>query len=166
MYGYTPPDPSHAVGLNHIVTMVNSRIAVYDKAGNQVMAPKNTNTIFAGLPSTDPCRTRNDGDPIAAWDNLNQRFVVSQFTATSPYKQCIAVSQTSDPTGNWWLYSIPLSTTEVGQKGTQNRPERAPAALTSNPRPPTHTNTRQIRVALGLPQGEKAILRSICVLVY
>lgn len=118
--GYTPPDPTHAVGPNHIVTMVNSQIAVYDKStGAQVVQPKNTNTIFAGLPSTDPCRTRNDGDPMAAWDHWNQRFVVSQFTTASPYKQCIAVSKTADPTGAWWLYSITLSSNQVhgGAKG-------------------------------------------------
>jgi hypothetical protein len=115
--GYTPPDPNATVGLNHIVAMVNSKIAIYDKTtGAQVIALKKTDTIFAGLPSTDTCRTRNDGDPTVAWDHFNQRFVVSQFTAASPYKQCIAVSQTSDPTGSWWLYSVTLSTSQVRRR--------------------------------------------------
>ncbi len=97
--------------------MVNSRIAIYDKfTGQQVMPAKNTNTVFSALPSTDPCRFRNDGDPIVAWDHWNQRFVVTQFTATSPYRQCVAVSQTADPRGRWWLYSIALSTSQVSKK--------------------------------------------------
>lgn len=102
------------MGLNHIVVMVNSRLAIYNKTnGAQIMAPKNINTIFAGLPTGDPCRNRNDGDPIAIWDNTNRRFVVSQFTVVTPYRQCIAVSKTTDPTGSWWTFSIPLSSFEV-----------------------------------------------------
>lgn len=103
------------MGLNHIVTMTNTRIAIHDKStGAIIMAAKNINAVYqSGLPSSDPCYYRNDGDPVAAWDNLHQRFVVTSFTTASPYKQCIAVSKTADPTGAWWVYSIPLSTSEL-----------------------------------------------------
>src|SRR4026208_709566 len=60
--GRSPSDDSLAVGPNHIVQTVNSRLAVftrkgknYDTTGKVVYGPVSTNTIFAGL--TGPCAT-------------------------------------------------------------------------------------------------------------
>jgi hypothetical protein len=39
------------------------------------------------------------------------RWLVSQFTAASPYDECIAVSATSDPIGIWNRYAFQLSST-------------------------------------------------------
>src|SRR3954466_15532123 len=67
--GRNPSDNSLAVGPNHIVQTVNSRLAVFTKKGRQYEAtgtalygPVNTNTIFAGLQG--PCATRNNGDAV------------------------------------------------------------------------------------------------------
>ena len=54
--GRNPSDNSLAVGPDHIVQTVNSRLAVFTKKGKQydttgkaLYGPVNTNTIFAGL---------------------------------------------------------------------------------------------------------------------
>src|SRR3979490_3164338 len=54
--GRNPSDNSLAVGPNHIVQTVNSRLSVFTKKGTRygrtgtvLYGPVNTNTIFAGL---------------------------------------------------------------------------------------------------------------------
>jgi hypothetical protein len=103
--GYVPGDPNIAVGPNHVVQVVNSDIAVFDKGG----------TVFAGYPKRlgslwssmgGPCANNNSGDPIAQYDRLADRFIITQLGSLSaPYSECIAVSMTSDPTGSYNLYS-------------------------------------------------------------
>ena len=58
------------------------------------------------------CQTNNDGDPVAIYDKLANRWVMSQFSvSTVPYLQCVAVSQTSDATGAWYRYSFSYGNT-------------------------------------------------------
>jgi len=107
--GVYPPDPSGDVGPNHYVQMVNSSIQIFDKTGNTLYGPTNNNTIWSGFGGA--CETRNDGDPIVLYDQLSDRFLVSQFTSANPYGECIAISQTGDPTGAWHRYFFQFSTT-------------------------------------------------------
>ena len=103
-----PPDTNGAVGPNHYVQMVNSSVAVYDKAGNVVVSPKAINELWSG-DQTSECYTHNNGDPIVIYDQLADRWMLSQFVVqadTENYAQCIAVSQTSDPAGNYYLYEF------------------------------------------------------------
>ena len=104
--GYIPPDPNIAVGPNHIVQAVNVEIGVFDKASGTMLAgyPKTLASVWAPLPGT--CGTQNSGDPIAQYDALADRWVITQLGSLSaPYAECIAVSQTNDPTGAYNLYS-------------------------------------------------------------
>src|SRR5436189_4696636 len=71
--GRNPSDNSLAVGPDHIVQTVNSRLAVftkkgrrYDTTGKVLYGPVNTNTIFAGL--NGPCAARNNGDAVVRYD--------------------------------------------------------------------------------------------------
>ena len=100
--GVAPPDPTLAVGPNHVVQMVNSKFAIWDKQGNQLMAPVNINTLFSGFGGG--CETGNDGDPIALYDHVADRFVLTQFDFGNG--MCIAVSQTPDPLGAYHRYSF------------------------------------------------------------
>lgn len=103
-----PPDTVGAVGPNHYVQMVNSSIAVYSRSGAVVVAPKNINTLWSGTPNSI-CATHNNGDPIVLYDQLADRWLVSQFTVqvtTENYAECIAISQTPDPGGAYWLYEF------------------------------------------------------------
>ena len=103
-----PPDTVGAVGPNHYLQMVNSSIAVYDRTGGVVVAPKAINTMWSATPTTI-CATHNNGDPIVLYDQLADRWLVSQFTnqtGTENYAECIAISQTPDPSGAYWLYEF------------------------------------------------------------
>lgn len=108
--GYVPPDTTGAVGPNHYVQMINVAYAVYSKTGQQLLSPRGINTLFANSGLTH-CATRNDGDPIVLYDKWANRWILSQFTTTSPYGQCVAVSTGRDPTGTYSRYFFQLSTT-------------------------------------------------------
>jgi hypothetical protein len=100
-----PPDPNSAVGPNHIVEVVNSGLAVFNKSGAAVYGPVQTNTLWSGFGGG--CQTNNDGDATVAYDRLADRWIVSQFSvSTTPYLQCVAVSTTGDPTGSYHRYSF------------------------------------------------------------
>lgn len=111
-FGVLPPDTTGHVGPNYYIQAVNLGFAVYDKTGAiQAGFPKNINTLWAGFGGS--CQTHNDGDPIVLHDQLADRWLISQFAVTYPgtdFWQCIAVSQTSDPTGSWHRYAYQWTT--------------------------------------------------------
>jgi hypothetical protein len=104
--GYIPPDPNLAVGPNHIVQVVNVQIGVFDKASGAMHAgyPKTLSSLWS--PLGGDCATQNAGDPIAQYDAVADRWLITQVgSLRPPYSQCLAVSQTNDPTGAYYLYS-------------------------------------------------------------
>jgi subtilisin-like proprotein convertase family protein len=109
--GVYPPDTNGAVGPNHFVQTVNLLARVYDKTGVPLTVRFPISSLFTALGA--PCGTRNDGDPIVLYDRLADRWLISQFVVPSggPFFQEIAISQTGDPTGSYYLYCFQLSTT-------------------------------------------------------
>src|SRR5689334_1214264 len=101
-----PPDTNGDVGPNHYVQTVNTDFAVYNKTtGAIVYGPVPINTLWSGFGGG--CQSNNDGDPTVVYDRIANRWVISQFSvSTTPYLQCVAVSQTSDPTGSYYRYSF------------------------------------------------------------
>src|SRR5258708_4130510 len=71
--GRNPSDNSLAVGPAHIVQIVNSRMAVFDKTGNLLYGSVPTNTIFKGFGGI--CEERNNGDAVVRYDQLAQRWL-------------------------------------------------------------------------------------------
>ena len=64
-----PSDNSLAVGPDHIVQVVNSRMAIYTKQGHRfpttgqvLYGPVNTNNVFRGFGGR--CEARNNGDAV------------------------------------------------------------------------------------------------------
>jgi hypothetical protein len=110
-----PPDTQGDVGPNHYIQWVNLVFSIYDKNGNRLLGPLPGNTLWASNPSFEACDTSNDGDPITLYDPLADRWLMSQFALPNfpygPFYQCIAVSQTPDPLGSWYLYEyrIPVN---------------------------------------------------------
>src|ERR1700755_2399443 len=109
-----PPDTTGDLGPNHYVQWVNLRYAVYTlsrDASNNITGfnlvpgfPKNGNTIWQGFGGR--CQSDNDGDPIVQYDQLADRWILTQFAVTAtPYTQCVAVSTGPDPTGTYFRYS-------------------------------------------------------------
>src|SRR5437764_2066356 len=112
--GCIPPDPVGAVGPNHYVEMVNSSFAVYSKTGTKLSGPTDINSLFQSLPASAGCRVYNDGDPVVLYDQLADRWVLTQFAVnggSGPYDECIAISSTGDPTGSYFVYDFPRSPT-------------------------------------------------------
>jgi hypothetical protein len=112
--GVLPPDTNGDVGPNHYMQWVNLSFAIYNKTGALLYGPAAGNTLWAGFGGL--CETTNSGDPIVQYDHLADRWMVSQFAFSStagPYHQCIAVSQTPDPTGAWYRYDFLVSTTKL-----------------------------------------------------
>ncbi|MFN7953505.1 MAG: hypothetical protein U0610_17395 [bacterium] len=107
----TPPDTNGEIGPHHFVQMVNSALQVFDRTGTSVWGPADINTIWAGFGGS--CETENAGDPVVVYDQLADRWVISQFTdSTAPYYECVAVSATGDPSGSWYRYAFQTSTTK------------------------------------------------------
>src|SRR5207249_4897734 len=47
------------------------------------------------------------GDPVVLYDQLADRWILTQFTTRGPiYYNCVAVSQTGDPTGAYFRYAF------------------------------------------------------------
>ena len=100
-----PPDPNGEVGPNNYVEMINLVFAVYDKAGNLLVGPVDTGSLWADFPITD-C-TDPSGDPVVLYDQFMDRWLLSQFTTAGPeFFNCVAISTTSDPTGSYFRYAF------------------------------------------------------------
>src|SRR5918993_1220071 len=79
--GRNPSDNSLAVGPDHIVQTVNSRLAIfskkgekYDTTGQVLYGAVPTNTVFAGFGGT--CEARNNGDAVVRYDQLADRWLI------------------------------------------------------------------------------------------
>ncbi|HEX6046090.1 MAG TPA: hypothetical protein VFZ22_16475 [Pyrinomonadaceae bacterium] len=113
-----PPDTTGDVGPNHYVQWVNLRYSIYTltrDASNQITAfnlvsgfPKQGNVVWQGFGGR--CQSDNDGDPIVQYDQLADRWILTQFAVSAqPYTQCVAVSTTPDPTGTYFRYAFSYS---------------------------------------------------------
>ncbi len=76
-----PSDNSLAVGPNHIVVTVNSRMAIFTKKGRQfdstgrvLYGPVNTNNVFRGFGGQ--CEALNNGDAVVRYDQLADRWLI------------------------------------------------------------------------------------------
>lgn len=103
-----PPDPTLCVGPNHIIEMINGSsgalFKIFDKTGGQVVAQTYMDAITGkgGL-----------GDPIALYDQLADRYVLTEFnnkTETTTEGLTLAISKTNDPTGAWYVYFFSTGT--------------------------------------------------------
>ena len=109
-----PPDTNGDVGPDHYVQMINLSFAVWDKTGILLYGPANNNTLWSGFGG--PCETYNNGDPTVLYDHKADRWLMSQFAipgGTTGYHECIAISQTGDPTGAWYRYDFLISNTKT-----------------------------------------------------
>jgi hypothetical protein len=106
-----PPDTNGSVGPNHYLQVVNTDFAIFNKSGAAIYGPVPINTLWSGFGGG--CETNNDGDPEVLFDRQADRWVISQFSvSTTPYLECVAVSQTSDPTGAYYRYSFNYGTSD------------------------------------------------------
>ena len=104
--GSCPPDPTGAAGLTQYVQATNATpYKVYTKTSG-VVTKTSTIGVLTGS-------AYNDGDPIVLYDKYADRWVITQFgdnidaqgVAQGGNKIHIAVSQTSDATGAYYVYT-------------------------------------------------------------
>src|SRR5262245_1138674 len=76
-----PSDNSLAVGPDHIVQTVNSRMAIFTKKGRRFQAsgkvlygPVNTNNVFKGFGGA--CDANNNGDAVVRYDQIADRWLI------------------------------------------------------------------------------------------
>src|SRR5262245_45455840 len=109
-----PPDTDGEVGKTQYVQMVNEGLQVFDKlSGASLLGPIAISSVWSGFGGA--CQSGGNGDPIVVYDQLADRWIISQFAtpagATVPQNECIAVSQTGDATGAWYRYDFHLPVT-------------------------------------------------------
>jgi hypothetical protein len=99
--GFLPPDPTGAVGPNHYVHSVNSLVKIFSKTGTLLVGPVSL-ASFLGIGS-------NNGDPIVLYDQLAERWFVSEFgNLGANLGLAVGVSETSDPAGAYNVYQFDL----------------------------------------------------------
>lgn len=105
MNGGLPPDTDGDVSPTNYFQVVNTKYAIYDKNGNKLLGPSNNSVIFNGLPNNS-----NDGDAIVLYDENADRWLFSQFSLPNypngPFYENVAISQTNDPTGQWYRFQF------------------------------------------------------------
>ena len=99
--GFLPPDPTGAVGPDHYMHSVNSIVKIFDKTGNLLVGPVSLGA-FLGIGS-------NNGDPIILYDQLADRWVVTEFgNLGGNLGLAIGVSVSADPAGEYNVYQYDL----------------------------------------------------------
>ena len=110
--GTEPANSTIAVGPEQVVQMTNSRIRITDRSGNALVSDTAVASFFS-VPAGF-----FDRQPRVVYDSLHGRFIATEtswdcvsdpgnpvFPATFGHGYVdLAVSQTSDPTGNWNLF--------------------------------------------------------------
>jgi hypothetical protein len=100
--GYAPSDSNMAIGPTDIVEVVNVDFQVFNKTGGTIAGPTSITNIFAGL--AGDCSSGTDGDPVVLYDRAADRWLLSMIGSGATTSECVAVSQTNDPTGAYFLY--------------------------------------------------------------
>ena len=66
--------------------------------------------FFGAAPTGTPCDSNNDGDPVVVYDQIADRWIISDFAwgaanfNTGPFYECFAVSKTNDPVAGGWYF--------------------------------------------------------------
>ncbi len=140
-----PSDNSLAVGPDHIVQTVNSRMAIFSKKGKKfettgevLYGPVATNNVFRGFDGT--CEATNNGDAVVRYDQLADRWLV-----VMPIFRRAAARP--DQPGVWQS----VGTTYLSPPGRPGQPGSS-AELFRPPAPPTDAAPEAQR-GRGVPPG-------------
>jgi uncharacterized repeat protein (TIGR01451 family) len=96
-----PPDTNGAVGPSHLMTALNSQVRIQNKAGG-ALSTVSLDTFWSSLGNPSAF------DPRLLYDPYGGRwiFAAAANSESAASAILIGVSQTSDPTGNWSLFSV------------------------------------------------------------
>jgi len=126
-FSIEPPDQGLCVGNGFVMETVNDVLRVFDTAGNPLTGVVDQNSFYGYAPAI--IRPSTFGpfvtDPSCLYDAATQRWfhvvltldrvgTTSAFSGTNHLD--LAVSNSSDPTGTWTIYRIPVQ--DDGTDGT------------------------------------------------
>src|SRR5215469_14736405 len=95
-----PPDTNAAVGDNYVVETVNLQMRVFDKTTGAVLLDEPLSTLYGAL---GPAIS----DPYVLYDDIADHWYISAIDSNFPnLGLLLAVSQTNDPTGAWYVYDL------------------------------------------------------------
>jgi len=158
-FSLEPPDEGLCVGSDgnghtRVLQALNDVLRVFDTSGNALTAPTALNGFLGYAPAIVRSPKLTFGqfvtDPSCLYDAQTQRWFLDVLTLDS-FPQLgddglqhytgtdhldLAVSQTSDPTGSWTIYRIPVQ--DDGTDGTPNH-HCSPGTETSAPLPTNPT---------------------------
>ncbi|MFL6333611.1 MAG: lamin tail domain-containing protein [Pyrinomonadaceae bacterium] len=110
---FIPPDTMGAVSERWVVTILNDRMRIQDRAGN-VISTVSTNSFWQPL-TYALAQPFDTFDPKVYYDRFTSRFIfvmtANARTATSSI--LLAVSQTDNPAGAWNLYGVDVDSTNI-----------------------------------------------------
>ena len=100
-----PPDINGAVGTNYVIETTNQQFNIYTKSTGALASTVSITSLFSasGL--------FNYYDPHVTYDPNNNRFLIgidaqTGSSSSSPSAFAVAISQTGDPTGSWYIYKV------------------------------------------------------------
>ncbi len=99
---FIPPDTTGSVGPNHLMTTLNSQVLIQNRTGATAVPAVSLANFWASI-GISPF------DPRVIFDPYNSRWISTacdNSNTTTPAGFLIAVSQTNDPTGTWFLYRV------------------------------------------------------------
>lgn len=175
-----PSDNSLAVGRDHIVQTVNSRMAIFTKRGSAyrstgevLYGPVATHQVFRGFGG--PCEERNNGDAVVRYDQLADRWllvmpifsrVVPRSSAPGPRRAALvppapsaAVAAPSPPpaTGGYAMcYAISVGPDPLG---SWDRYEFARPLFPDYPRPAVWPDGYYVPTST----GDEVVEKHVCV---
>lgn len=102
---WAPPDPTVAVGPNHVVATVNMKIGIYTKDGTLLSLRWLGNQAQDGFFRSVGARDFTF-DPRCLYDHISGRYIVivPEVYGSTEAWLCVGVSRTSDPMGQWNIY--------------------------------------------------------------
>jgi hypothetical protein len=110
------PNTNGEVGATQYVQIVTTRInnmspcgsyEIFDKAtGASVLGPNSIESVFGGFGGA--CQSSGTGIGIVLYDQLADRWLISQMAGNAPIDQCVAISTSSDATGTYNRYAFHL----------------------------------------------------------
>jgi len=99
--GWQPADADIAAGPSHIMVVTNEQFHIYTRSNALPLLTSNTLQSFFGRPG------KNVFDPKVVYDPWRLRWTMVAFEQDGLFSYYwLAVSQTSDPTGSWWIYQL------------------------------------------------------------
>ena len=120
-----PPDTNGDIGYDplsgtkYYMQWINLSFEIWDVTNPaspvSLLGPLTGNTLWSGFGGV--CETTNHGDPIVLFDALANRWLGSQFALPNfpagPFYECVAISESADPTGAWHRYEFLISDTKM-----------------------------------------------------